>query len=370
MASLYRRPKSPFWWIKWRDPEQSRVIRESTRFRIGIGADLLAARRLRAELQVKEQSGATCRASGWDWVLPFLEAKYRARPGGRRPVTSWRGLRSFLEHAGIAHPHQLKRADCLAYPGWRTAGGSMKAVSHNTAILELRTLSVVIRESVRRGLCATNPCRDLGLRKVASPSRPELSDDDIARIRAAIAAKRSDPDTPGDVAHFLRVSFEIALAQGCRLSETCLDLHRDIDLGRMEITFHAKGDRFYTTELNPALVPLIEELRASGRRMSYDYGAHQPTMRSLRWHKFLRSLGYRAITFHSTRVTVISRMERAGAPEAVVMRVVGHASTTVHRVYRRFHKAELQAWWPKTGDGGSPKSCASPDSLASSPSPP
>jgi hypothetical protein len=46
----------------------------------------------------------------------------------------------------------------------------------------------------------------------------------------------------------------------------------------------------------------------------------------------VKSEDLKDVSFHSTRVTVISRLERAGAKEKTVMDLVNHASTTVHRI--------------------------------------
>jgi hypothetical protein len=73
----------------------------------------------------------------------------------------------------------------------------------------------------------------LGLEEVHPDPKPEMTDEEIAKIRAEIV-KRNSADYPYasqfDWGHFLRVSFEIAIHQGCRLSETHLNVWRDVDL--------------------------------------------------------------------------------------------------------------------------------------------
>jgi integrase len=107
-----------------------------------------------------------------------------------------------------------------------------------------------------------------------------------------------------------------------------------------------KGGEPYVAEMNPSLVPLIEELRASGVEYTYD----RPLIPSLKWFKFFNQLRakypeFDRVSFHSTRVTCISRLERAGAPESAVMKLVGHSSTTIHRIYKRTKSDELQSFW-------------------------
>lgn len=48
------------------------------------------------------------------------------------------------------------------------------------------------------------------------------------------------------------------------------------------------------------------------------------------------------LSFHSTRVTVVTRLARAGVQERVAMRYVGHASATIHRIYTRLQVDDLK----------------------------
>lgn len=350
MASLYRRNNSPFWWVKFRDSDTGKIVRQSTRYRIGVGTDLAKARKFAAEKSLAERTSHLGRKDGWGWVDDYFAQIPNALSRGRK-MAAWRHISTYLTHRRITQPHQLRREDCLAYPPWRLA--KRHPVRRNTAIYELIVLQGALTEATRRGILEVNPCRNLGLKRDSVRIKPEMTDHEIELIRQAITQRLNDPVRQQNrenatVDHFLRVSFEIAIHQGCRLSETHLDLHRQVNLDMGEITFHAKGDTYYTTKIHPGLVPLLRELRDAGRTHTYDFGsaASWPGMNSVTWSRFLHSLGLKHLSFHSTRVTVISRMERAGAPESVVMRLVGHASTTVHAVYRRFTNSELRQWWP------------------------
>jgi integrase len=66
------------------------------------------------------------------------------------------------------------------------------------------------------------------------------------------------------------------------------------------------------------------------------------------WHWFLKGRAERGwqgvcphATFHCTRVTVITRMARAGVPIQQAMAYVGHADQTVHRIYQRLQADDL-----------------------------
>lgn len=47
------------------------------------------------------------------------------------------------------------------------------------------------------------------------------------------------------------------------------------------------------------------------------------------------------LCFHCTRVTVITKMARAGVPMAVAMAYVLHSSSLVHKIYQRLGIADL-----------------------------
>src|SRR5207253_6880592 len=77
----------------------------------------------------------------------------------------------------------------------------------------------------------------------------EIKDTEDEIIRRAL---RSAPE-------WMQVSYAIAMAQGCRFSETRVRLS-DIDLRRGTILFHAKGGKVFETSLTPSLFPLIQRL--------------------------------------------------------------------------------------------------------------
>jgi integrase len=112
------------------------------------------------------------------------------------------------------------------------------------------------------------------------------------------------------------------------------------------ITFIQKGDREHTTALHPALKPLFQQLQAQGRTFTWrtPEGLH-PVWASSRWQKFLTVLGLKAkgVCFHSTRVTVVTELARSDIKESQAMSYVGHASTTVHRIYQRLQPSDLAA---------------------------
>jgi integrase len=220
--------------------------------------------------------------------------------------------------------------------------GKYKAC-HNTALLELKVLGLIMSEAVQRDYAPYNPCRDLKIGKMKAKEKPELTDSQIEFIRTKIE------DEPEPLKTFFRNSLEIARYQGCRISETYLNpmdqvtFHRDPQgkVIKANITFFAKGGRIHTPPLHPALWPLFEKLQADGRKETYT----KPYNPSRQWWRFLKKIKMKAtdsnICFHSLRVTAATRLARSDVKESSAMKFLGHASVTVHRAYQRLKSDDL-----------------------------
>jgi integrase len=164
-----------------------------------------------------------------------------------------------------------------------------------------------------------------------------MSDAEIAQIRAALAAKEAKKPLPQ---RWMSICFEVGILQGCRLSETSVPLDH-IDEQARTIRFRGKGKNgvphIFTTRLHEGLLPILAELRAAG----VTHTCRLPPRASLEWWEFFRAHGLGHLCFHCTRVTVITRLARAGVPIQQAMRYVGHASETVHGIYQRLHAPDL-----------------------------
>ncbi len=240
-------------------------------------------------------------------------------------------------------PVTLTRQHCFEYIGWRAApdkkNGKYQACQ-NTALLDLKILRIIMQEAVERDLIHGNPCVKLGIKKTRPKEKPELTDEDCEIIRRE-AKKFADPT----IREMLVNSFEIARYQGCRLTETRLNPHTDVDLDSQTIRFRRKGGHDQITLLHPELVPFFKKLRADKRRRStWDPPPGRGRQwASAKWWKFLERIGLkdRSITFHCTRVTVVTEMARNDVPENKAQLFVGHSSTLVHRVYQRLRTGDL-----------------------------
>lgn len=329
MASLYKRPNSPFWSIKYKDAAGKQQA-HSTGFRHGIPTQTRKAQMLRNEkalVELQFEKGSDGEAWG-AWVPEFLRERYAQSPKTRhRYETCWRYLSVFLDERKITRPRQLTFRDCELYMDWRKKGKPESGVlhcGHNTARLDLKILHLICGHGIKRGFIQSNPCAQLGIKRHKSREKPELSDEDIALIRQKLVEL--------GMPEWMPIAFEIAIHQGCRLSETSFPLSR-VDWAKRNIEFHAKGGRRYTAPMHAGLRELLERLRREGRKRTCEI----PAMPSKAWWQFFKKIGLhkKGVSFHCTRVTVITRLIREGIPENVVKKIVHHASTEVHRIYQR-----------------------------------
>jgi len=341
MASIY--PRGGIWWLKYR-ARSGKIVRESTGYRVGSGNEKRKAQELRAKMAFEESKARPAnRQEAWDiWVGAFIRGRYPNANSFTRYSCAWRTVRIYLEEKRIAVPRELTRQHCLGYLDWRKAHhrkvGKFKA-GKNTAILELKFLGLVMKEAVNRGLANANPCRELRLKAEPSREKAAFDLDALALIERGIEAM---PD--GGIKEFFSHSYQIARYQGCRLNETFLNPLADVDIfdgGGGVIRFRAKGGRIHAAPLHPALRPLFLKLKKAGRTETYQ----RPKCPAREWFNFFHRIGIKRIDpslcFHSFRVLVATELARMNVHEPKARRYLGHASTTVHRIYQRLSVADV-----------------------------
>ena len=219
MASLYKRSNSHFWWVKFRNPATGEIERESTKCRIGIGSHTRRAREVCGEkTRAENQTPIRKQNASWElWVTEFLNAHYSTRHKTlSRYLGAWKSVRMYLDEREISCPAQLTYNHAKDYVDWRQKPSAVGLywASRITAIWEVKFLSLLMGEAMRRGFALTNPCARLGLKKGPTREKPEITDAEIGQIREAL---RTRPD-------WMQISFEIAIHQGCRFAETSLPL--------------------------------------------------------------------------------------------------------------------------------------------------
>jgi len=345
VSCLYTRSDSQFFWLKYRDG--SGIMRQvSTGCRVGVSTDVRRAREMKAEKDLEELKGPKAsRGANWGWVEGFLSVRYSSQPVTlERYSACWATIKLFLAERQIENPGQFTRKHCFDYVSWRKrpvkSKGKYKACL-NTSLLELKVVSIVMHEAVERSLAPANPCTKLGIKRGRQKEKPEITPEQCEKIRDEIK-RVGDPQ----LREMFENSFEIARYQGCRISETRVNPQTDVQIegGHGQIIFRAKGGKEFGTLLHPKLIPLFTRLKAAGRTETWSAPAGAPRQwASSKWFKFLTRIGLKdcGLTFHSTRVTVVTELARNDVAQSKAKSYVGHSSTIVHRIYQRLRPDDL-----------------------------
>ena len=322
MASLYRQKDSVYFWVKFRNPITNKIVRATTGFRFDDPdgrrkALQVVNEKTRQELETPKFSNTEV----WQaWVPDFLKLRYQNSPLTlRRACDSWVPILAYFNEINIPTPKHVTYSIVAGYMPWRlNKSNGLRAVKHNTAVLEVKFLSVIMRESVRRGYCTANPCRELEVRRIPVKQKPEITPTMEAKISEALLKA---PEWMQD--HWI-----ILMRQGCRMSEAAVPLS-EIDEFRGTIRFRIKGGKYHTAPLHSDILPILYKARDRGQTTLVNL----PKSPAKAWHTFFRRVGFE-ISVHSTRVTVITRLLRQGFSPALVAAYIGHTEE-INVVYRR-----------------------------------
>lgn len=335
MACLLREPNSPFWYLKTLDPATGKWRRKATEWRVGVGKDTHQARAACAAATLRERQTSTA-SDGEEWRMwaeGYLKERVKARQQSEltldRLRAGWAHVLRYLDEQQIVAPRNLTFDHCRAYLPWRLKQRRGKRpVAHNTALLEIKVLGIVMGEAVRRGMAAGNPCRELGIKKEKSKEKPALTDEQITTIREDLKTRSA----------WMSRCFEVALHHGCRVNECDVPMG-DIDLDEGIIHFgKTKGGKPFTVPIHPGIFPVIEERIAAGAPSL----TGQPANAALLWHKYFRLRLKMDVTFHSTRVTVATWMARdPTVPDKQAMRYLNHGSGLIHKLYQRWRASDV-----------------------------
>jgi hypothetical protein len=201
-TSVYPRKDSPYWWIKYWCPRRMKWRAKGTEHRRddaqGFKRTLAMARELSADGRAARQVAPTAR---WEClVVDWLKEKHHDSPKSLKSETGrWHWIDAFLTERKIHGPQGVTRQLGREYMTWRTSQVkrvSGKHPSHNTALMEVKMLSRVMREASNREFIPANPLERLGIKKHKPAEKPELSDADrvyVVQGTDHLAATRYHP---------------------------------------------------------------------------------------------------------------------------------------------------------------------------------
>jgi hypothetical protein len=331
MAYLRKIARSPFWYLRYRDVETGRWLEENLKLRVDDPKQTLKARKEATTRTSEEQAGPPNHRENFSaWVTDYTRFHYLNQNSAFRYQKVWKTLAAFLGEQRIHHPREIKYEHAFEYMAWRKGQG----IAHNTARLEVKHLSFLMSEAIRREYAERNPIALARIELAASKEKQELTDEQIQKARAAFAARKDAP--------WMGTIFEILIHLGCRFHEA--RIHRSkIDFTGKSILIE-DSKRPETDPRKWFTAPLPDQLAAILKEATYYKGftAPEPTSTSNRDFNLVLRKGARFASSHCCRVSFISRCHRAGLSELQTMRLVNHSTRMVHRIYSRLNVADVR----------------------------
>lgn len=332
MASSFTRDDSPWFWLRVKDA-QGFWQKVRTNIRRG---DPDGERKLRiklgeaevAEAQMMLANGRAPDMRGWGWVSAYLVQHYAKANSLKRAQNCWAAVRVFLDFRQITDPAQVTHAHGHDYVNFRTnpPAKTLRKRSKNNALTEIKIWGGIMQHAVRCGMIPANPLYRLGIKRDKAKVKPEITREEQAQIEKALA------DEPGWMAD----SWMVAMKQGSRRSQAQIPM-KDICEAQMMVTLPEQKGKQHSMPLHPDLLPLVKRRRAEGAEYLVEY----PAQITGAWSKFFAKIGLPHLCYHCTRVTVITRLLRAGYTPALVMAWVGHSSESVNMIYRRLKAPDV-----------------------------
>lgn len=330
MASLRSHKRSPFWYVRFRDLDTGQWKEECTKKRIDHDKETREAQRICNKKTEGEARISANRSGSFSaWVGGYLATHFKNERSQQRYTYAWEILTEWLRLRNLQHPRQIRYLHAGDFLKWRTGidpdglQPSTGAVSHNSARLEVKFFSFIMREAIRREECEKNPWAEFKIERKAAKEKPELEPEDYAVARAAFHVE------------WMKTVFEILTYLGCRFSEASIPMHK-IDFAEKVIWMEdSKRDpndprKSYCVPLPDELVSVFLPLKDQDRTVPI-----LTKEMNARFNEVLqKAIG---VTSHSLRVSFISRCHRSGLNESEAMRLVNHSSRMVHRIYTRLN---------------------------------
>jgi integrase len=338
MASLFQKPNSPFWQLRFKD-SKGKWVKASTGLRHDDAKESAQAAVIRSEAEVKENQRAVGRVAkeGWDFADDAIDDRARYKPTLLRYQASWERILHFLMETGVSCPRDVTFQTVQDFVEWRInkKRRSGKSCSRNTAIHDLKVWAAVMQRAVQLQLCPVNPIYRHGIKKDVAESKRPFTDEEVGKILHALLSEPA----------WMHDSFQIALHTGCRLRETIIPLN-SVKLetpGTSTITFpNPKGGKAkaFSIPMPEALWPLFSRMKAERRKVTLQ----MPFQPSRRWQQFFKKLKIKGVSFHCLRVTKATKLFEEDVPREAAMLLLNHSSELIHSVYVRHRVDHLRKY--------------------------
>lgn len=365
MATVFKRPHSPYWFACYSD-RNGKTMKRTTKTQDRVAAQRLAIEWERVE-RLAKQGHATVAA--FQKVVAEISEKVIGETipaqSVREYLKDWRQslvhkissqtqiryeitVRKFQEAIGKVADQPLRSLTpqhIELFLNRRLA----ENVAPGTAIVDVKTLSAAFRRAVRYGLIERNPAEAVTRPKLVASEREVFSLEEIYQLLKA--APNEDWQT----------LILLGVFTGARLAD-CVKMNWNNLLPEHKVIAYTQGKTGKTVVL-----PVHADLLAHLARLS-EKGTVGPFCRSLAGQEqagkrglsesfkrivkragldlmVVQGKGQRKFTrrsFHSLRHTFSSLLAGQGVSEEMRMRLTGHSSRDVHQKYTHLNTSDLQ----------------------------
>lgn len=357
MASVHRRPVSPYWHAAFRGPD-GRLIFRSTKqtdrnkaLAIALEHERAAKLAKRGELvetQAREVLKGIMARAGIDETIQSISITAHLR--------QWLGTKETRKSAGTAERYGGVVKNFLKSLGKRATkplttltardvdtflDARMKqGVAPRTAILDVKVIRTALNDARRKGLIPTNPAEAVELPEMTGTERGTFTP---AEVKMLV-----------DTAHGeWKTLILLAYYTGARLSDCCRVAWEDVDLAGGSLSYtQSKTGKKVIVPLHPDLLAQLEALAGTDKAATFimpgmanlrtggRHGLSEGFKRIMRKAgldlQTVQGAGVRKIskrTFHALRHTFTSALANAGVAPELRMKLTGHTTEAVHRGY-------------------------------------
>lgn len=367
MASVHRRPETPYFHAAFTGPDGRPVLRSTKQTdrtkalavaleyerasKLARRGELVEAqaRSVLKDIMARADIGETIQTTSTkvyfcEW-LASKELRKAAKTAERYKSVVDRFLESLGERA--AKPLTaltIKDVD-------RFLGERMKAkVAPRTVILDVKIIRTALNAARRKGLIPTNPAEAVELPDLVGVERGTFTS---TEVKVLVNTAKGEWKTLILLAYFT----------GARLSDCCRTGWSDVDLVGRALTYtQGKTGKKVTVPLHPELQAHLEQLAGTDTREPFvmpdmanlksggRHGLSEGFKRIMRKAgidmQTIQGAGVRMLskrTFHALRHSFTSALANAGVASEVRMKLTGHTTEAIHRGYTHHELEALRA---------------------------
>lgn len=330
MASLKPPKNTPNWVLSYRDLATGEWKEKTLQLRRDSKTDTRKAEAIARKATADERRSKPMMGGQFaQWVDDYIEYRYANKQSTkRRSGYYWSRIWSFLKEKKITHPQRFRYEHVQSYLTYRKAQG----VCHNTSRQELKFLSTLMDEAVKREYAFNNPLAGTRIPREPSKIKPDLSSADLSKIKSSFA------DRP----EWMQIVLEVCAHTGCRFNEAAL-LRSDVDF--REDLIHFRDSK--KSPLHPKKnfsVPIPDKLRPFLRKLfkKQEFTVSPLSREQNRIFNKALSKVVKGATSHCLRVAFITRCHRRGLSESESMKMVNHSNQLVHTIYSRLNVDDVR----------------------------